>query len=179
MGISENDETKIRALMREKAEVRRRRKEEELKVSGALLKDSQFQELSGTGLRGKVVDGVSVELEWSTSSEVDTKGFIVKRRAAKTEDFVPIASFEDFGPLATKGPEGGSYRYLDEEVGYGAYFYRITECQQSGAENDLSQCLVELETEEEQKGAVVAAAGFAVFAVAAVIGGFLLDPTQY
>jgi hypothetical protein len=148
-------------------------------VQGALLKDSQAQELSGTGLRYKIVDGDSVELEWATSSEKSTQGFIVKRRPAKTEDFDTLASFEDFGPLASKGPDGGVYRYLDTNVAPGGWVYRVTEREGNGAENDLSQCLVDVQTAEEQRGAIVALAGLALVAIAAVVGGTLLDPVQY
>ena len=62
--------------MREKAEARRRRKEEEKSVSGNLYLDSQAQELSGTGLKYKVLDSTSIELEWATKSETNTKGFV-------------------------------------------------------------------------------------------------------
>lgn len=179
MGITENDENEIRKIMRDKAEVRRRRRDEELTVRGALLKDSTVQELSGTGLKSKVVDGTSVELEWSTGAETSTKGFIIKRRAAKQPDFEVLASYETYGPLVSKGVEGGDYRYLDENVGYGSWFYRITECEESGLENDMSQCLVDVETDEEQRGAVLAAGAMALAAVAAVVAGSLLDPVQY
>lgn len=56
--------------------------------------------------------------------------------------------------------------------------YRITEVQSNGEENDLSQCLVEVTTAEEQRGAVVAAVAMGVVAVAAVLAGSILDPLQ-
>lgn len=175
MGISEDDEAKIRQLMKEKAASRRMRQEQERDVSGNLYLDSQSQELSGTGLNLKVIDG-DVELEWATSSEADTKGFIVKRRTAKTADFEVIASFEDWGPLLSKGPEGGVYRYLDTTASEGGWVYRITESDNSGIENDVCQCLVEVQSAEEQRGAVIAAVGISVVAIAAVAAGILLDP---
>ena len=118
MGISEADENSIRSLMREKTEARRKRQEQERDVSGNLFRDSQAQELSGTGLTYKIIDG-EVELEWATKSESDTKGFIVKRRVAKTNDYTVIASYKDWGPLASKGKEGGVYRFLDTTAGPG------------------------------------------------------------
>ena len=54
MNINAEDEEKIRQVMKEKAEARRKRQEQEQSVSGALLMDSQAQELSGGGLRTKV-----------------------------------------------------------------------------------------------------------------------------
>lgn len=175
---SEKDEKLMRQLMKEKAEARRKREKQELEVSGSLLMDSQAQELSGTGLRSKVVDGTSVELEWATASEKFTDGFKLKRRAIKTDDFETIASYETYGPLASKGDEGGVYRYLDENVGPGGYVYRITECETNGAQNDLSQCLVEIQTQEEQAVTKVLALGFGAVAIAAVVAGVLLDPMQ-
>jgi len=177
MNISEEDESKIRAIMVEKTAARRARQEQERNVSGNLLRDSQAQELSGTGLNYKVIDG-QVELEWATKSEKDTKGFVVKRRKAKTDEFETIASFQDWGPLASKGVDGGIYRYLDTDVTPGGWVYRITEQDNNGVESDICQCLVELQTDEEQRGAVIAAGGFAVFAILATVAGLTLDPLQ-
>jgi len=175
MKISEEDEEKIRAVMRERAEARRKRQEQEKDVSGNLYFDSQAQELSGTGLNFKIIDG-EVELEWATREERDTKGFIVKRRPAKTSEFEVLATYEQWGPLVSKGKEGGIYRYLDGTVSPGGWVYRITECDNNGVENDVCQCLVEVQTEEEQRAALIAGVGIAVLGVAAIAAGILLDP---
>lgn len=175
MGISEDEENKIRALMRDRTEARRRRQEEAQDVTGNLFRDSQAQELSGTGLSYKIIDG-AVELSWATRRENDTKGFIVKRRAAKTNDYSVIASHEEWGPLQSKGKEGGVYRFLDETAEPGGWVYRISEADNSGNEADVCQCLIEVETEEEQKGAVIAGVGFGVLAIVAFIAGVAMDP---
>lgn len=175
MGISEDDESKIRQLMKEKAASRRKRQEQERDVSGNLYLDSQSQELSGTGLNIKVIDG-NVELEWATNEEKDTKGFIVKRRPSKASEYDVLATFEDWGPLVSKGAEGGVYRFLDTTAEPGGWVYRITESDNSGNENDVCQCLVEVQTAEEQRGAIIAAVGFGVFAAGALAAGVLLDP---
>ena len=175
MGISEADENSIRSLMREKTEARRKRQEQERDVSGNLYRDSQAQELSGTGLTYKMIDG-AVELEWATKSESDTKGFIVKRRAAKTNDYSVIGSYADWGPLASKGKGGGVYRFLDESAGPGGWVYRISEEDKFGNEADICQCLVEVQTEDEQKAGLIAGVGFAVFAVLVVVAGIAVDP---
>mmetsp|Transcript_26193 Transcript_26193/g.53659 ORF Transcript_26193/g.53659 Transcript_26193/m.53659 type:complete len:279 (-) Transcript_26193:408-1244(-) len=175
MNISAEDEDKIRQLMKEKAEARRRRQEQEKSVSGNLYYDSQAQELSGTGLNYKIIGG-EVELEWATKSERDTKGFIVKRRPAKTEEFDTIASFEEWGPLQSKGVDGGIYRYLDSTVSPGGWVYRVSECDNFGTESDLCQCLVEVQTEDEQRAAVIAAVGIVAIGIAAVVAGLALDP---
>ncbi|KAL3780759.1 hypothetical protein ACHAWO_005675 [Cyclotella atomus] len=177
MGITEYEEAEIRSIMREKTAARRARQEQQKDVTGNLYLDSQAQELSGTGLSYKIIDG-QVELEWATKSETDTKGFIVKRRAAKTNDYSVIASYKDWGPLASKGVDGGIYRYLDESATPGGWVYRITEEDNSGNSADICQCLVEVQTADEQKAALIAGVGFAVFAVVAVVAGIALDPMQ-
>lgn len=179
MRMTEEDEMRIRKVMREKAEARRRRKDEQAGVKGSLLMDSQAQELSGTGLRYKIINGNDVELEWATSSEANTRGFILKRRAAKTNDFDVLASYQTYGPLASKGKDGGLYRFMDENVAPGGWVYRVTECENNGSENDLSQCLVDVQTAEEQRGGIIAAAALAVVAVGAIVAGSFLDPVQY
>lgn len=175
MNISEEDEKKIRQIMAEKAAARRRRQEQERSVSGALLMDSQAQELSGVGLKSKII-GEDVELTWATSRESNTKGFILKRRPAKTEEFEVIASYKDWSSLATKGIDGGVYRFLDDTAGPGGWVYRITEVENSGRESDISQCLVEIQTKEEQMGTVIAAGGLGALLVALVVAGVALDP---
>lgn len=175
MAISEEDEAEIRKIMKAKTVARRLREEQQRNVSGNLYLDSQAQELSGTGLKAKIIDE-DVELEWATKTESDTKGFIVKRRAAKTEEFQTIASFENWGPLQSQGKEGGIYRYLDTEVPPGGWVYRVAECDNSGTESDLCQCLVEVQTKEEQQAAVIAAVSIGVLAVLAVVAGLVLDP---
>lgn len=175
MNISAQDEAKIQQIMKEKAAARRKRQEQEKSVSGNLYFDSQAQELSGTGLTAKVVDG-EVELEWATRSETNTKGFIVKKRPAKTDDFSVVASYENWGPLCSKGKDGGIYRYLDTTATPGGWVYRITECDNAGKEADLCQCLVEVQTEEEQRAAVIAAVGIIALGVIAVVAGLVLDP---
>lgn len=175
MNISEEDEKKIRSIMAEKAAVRRKRQEQERSVSGALLMDSQAQELSGVGLSFKII-GEDVELSWATSREANTKGFVVKRRPAKTEQFQTIASYTDTASLATKGIDGGMYRFFDDNAGPGGWVYRVTEIEKNGNQNDISQCLVEVQTKEEQMGAMIAAGGIAVLLGGLVVAGTVLDP---
>lgn len=175
MGISEVDENRIRSQMRERTEARRKRQEQERDVSGSLFRDSQAQELSGTGLSYKIIDG-SVELSWATRTESNTRGFVVKRRAAKTNDYTVVASYADYGPLSSKGKDGGVYRYLDETAAPGGWVYRISEVDNNGNEADVCQCLVEVETEGEQKAAIFAGVGFGIFALCAFVAGVAMDP---
>lgn len=176
MNISPEQESEIKTMMKQKAEARRKRKDQEAGVQGALLMDSQAQELSGGGLNIKVVSDNEVELTWATSSEASTKGFAIKRRAARTEDFETIASWESWGPLASKGVDGGKYSFLDDKIYPGGWVYRITECETSGAENDICQALVDVETADEQRGAVFAAVGIVILGIGALAAGVMLDP---
>ena len=176
MNITPEAEAEIKTVMKQKAEARRKRKDQEAGVSGALLMDSQAQELSGGGLQTKVVSDNEVELSWATNSETSTKGYAIKRRQARTEDFEVIASHETWGPLASKGPDGGSYSFLDDGVSPGGWVYRITECETNGTENDICQALVDVQTADEQRGAVIAAIGIVVLGLAALAAGVLLDP---
>jgi len=179
MNISREDEEAIRKQVAARTAARRKRQMEDQTVAGALLQDSQAQELSGVGLNYKIVDNESVELEWATSSEIDTNGFILKRRNQGQADFVTLASYQNYGPLASKGPDGGVYRFFDENVGVGGWVYRVTESQSSGEENDISQCLVEIQSKEEQQGALIAVGALAFVVLGAVAAGVLLDPVQY
>ena len=108
-----------------------------------------------------------MELEWATSNaESDTQGFLVKRRPTKTSEYTVVGSYKDWGPLQTKGPDGGVYRFLDTTTSPGSWVYRISEVDLDGKENDVScQCLVHVQTEEEQRGAVIAAFGISVVAI--------------
>ena len=78
--------------------------------------------------------------------------------------------------MASEGKEGGIYRYLDSTAGVGGWVYRISEEDSFGNEADICQCLVEVESEDEQRAAVIAGVGFGVFAVLAVVAGVALDP---
>lgn len=180
MNMTPDDEARIRTLAREKTMARKKRQMQEQNVRGALLKDSTNQELSGTGVQYKIIDGDSVELEWSTESEPNTIGYIVKRRQSKTNDFVTIASYETHPTLlSSKGVTGGTYRYLDENVGEGvSYMYRITEKEIDDEENDLSQCLVEIQSNSEKQTQLIATIGFLTLAVGTLAAGLLLDPVQ-
>merc|ERR1719189_274655 len=177
MGISKEDEEQIRQIMKERTAARRARKEQETNVSGNLYFDSQAQELSGTGLNYNIMDG-AVELEWATKSETNTLGFDVKRRPAKTDEFKTIASFKEYPPLNSKGVDGGIYRFLDETVAPGGWVYRVTEVDNDGSSSDICQCLVEVQTESEQRAAVIAAATITLLAIAAFVAGVALDPLQ-
>jgi len=173
--VDAKEKKKLVQIAKEKEAIREKQKEKEASLSGNLYYDSQSQELGGAGLNSKIIDG-EVELEWVTRKETNTAGYVLRRRVAKTDNFEVIADYKSWGPLASKGPDGGTYRYLDTTTSPGAYIYRVTEVDDNGSESDLSQCLVEIQTDEEQRNTVIAAVGIAVIAIGAVVGGLVLDP---
>jgi len=168
-------EAETRQIAKEKAAIRAKQAQREKELSGTLYFDSQSQELGGAGLNSKIIDG-DVELTWVTKKETNTQGYILKRRAAKTEDFVTVADYKSWGPLVSKGDEGGVYSFLDTTTNAGGYIYRVTEVDDMGIESDLSQCLVEIQTQEEQRNTAIAAIGIGLVAVSAVVAGLVLDP---
>ncbi|CAM9753844.1 unnamed protein product [Discosporangium mesarthrocarpum] len=145
---------------------------------GALRNDPQQMELSGLGLQTKKL-GDSVELIWRTGDESNNVGFIVSRRAAKTDEWVEIASYQDWPPLNSKGPDGGIYSYVDEGVGdEGGWVYRISDVSKSGVRNDLCQTLVELESASNAMQTKIILAVISVAFAAVLYAGTVLDPMQ-
>ena len=69
-------------------------------------------------------------------------------------------------------------RLLDSTVGPGGWVYRISEEDNAGNQAGICQCLVEVETEDEQRAVVIAAVGFVAFDVLAVVAGIAVDPLQ-
>jgi hypothetical protein len=124
-------------------------------LSESLIHDSAIR---GKCLKYKIIDGGRVELEWASASEAGALGFVVKRRPAKTEIFDVIADFKSFSGLANKG--SGVYRYMDENVTPGEWFYCVTECASNGGENDLSECLIKIQKPLQQLATKIALAGF-------------------
>ncbi|CAM9359031.1 unnamed protein product [Choristocarpus tenellus] len=147
-------------------------------AQGALAKDPQKMELSGLGLQTKKL-GDAVELIWRTGDETGNLGFIVSRRAAKTDEWVEIASFRDWPPLNSKGSKGGVYSFVDENSGEeGRWVYRISDMSESGVKNDLCQALVELESSSTAMQTKLIVAGVGVAFAAVVAAGVFLDPMQ-
>ena len=139
--------------------------------------DSQAQELSGAGLRFKVINDDDVELEWSVGGESNTQGYVVKRRPQRSEDWDVIASYETYGALASQGD--GIYRFMDETAEVGNdYVYRITEVGTDGSTNDMCQALVEIETSGEKIQGLIAGVGIVLIAIGGIFLGVTLDPLQ-
>ena len=147
--------------------------------SDAMLIDPQAAELgAGGGLASKVLSEEEIELRWDTQDEAGNAGFIVQRRKGGSENFEDIASYETFSPLRTKGPAGGTYVYLDDEIGVGTWVYRILDCDTSGTRSAVCQKLVEVDSEAEGKQTIFVGVAIAGFALVAVAAGLFIDPIQ-
>ena len=94
--------------------------------------DLQADELSGLGLSYKLV-GEEVELSWSTDQEPDNLGYKVQKRAARSEEWFTVASYEDWAPLNSKGSAGGTYTFIDPESETGDWIYRVVDVDRQGA----------------------------------------------
>ena len=102
----------------------------------------------------------------------------VQKRAARSEQWFTVATYEDWAPLVSKGSNGGSYSIIDPESETGDWIYRVVDCDRAGRNTVLCQALVEVQTAGEKALQYVLAGGFV-----AVFGGFmaagsLLDPIQ-
>jgi len=141
--------------------------------------DPQAAELgASSGLKSKVLSEDEVELKWDTGDETGNAGFIVQRRRGGQQNFEDIASFETFAPLRTKGAQGGTYTYLDDDVSVGTWVYRIVDCDVKGRKSGICQKIVEIESKSEQTQTLVVGAFIATLALVLVGVGTFLDPIQ-
>mmetsp|Transcript_878 Transcript_878/g.1895 ORF Transcript_878/g.1895 Transcript_878/m.1895 type:complete len:253 (-) Transcript_878:1331-2089(-) len=145
-------------------------------AKGRLAKDPQSQELSGTGLKFKVFGDEEVELSWETSGEEGVEGFLVQRRKGKESSWDTLGDHKSIPSLRSKGPDGGSYKFLDEQAGPGTWIYRVSDVDAQGNRSDLSQCLVEIESSGDQQKQRLALIVFLVLLVALGVLGILIDP---
>ncbi|KAK4531391.1 hypothetical protein CCYA_CCYA08G2248 [Cyanidiococcus yangmingshanensis] len=120
---------------------------------GRLAGDPQAQEIAGIGLRARVVDNTHIELVWRTENEMNNAGFQVSRRKGKSTEWEVIADYKNApDDLRSKGPQGGAYRLIDQPPEpSGTWLYRVSDVDNNGVVSDLSQVLVEFETEEERR----------------------------
>jgi len=141
--------------------------------------DPQAAELGGGGLRSKVISEEEVELRWSTDDEAGNAGFIVQRRPGGSQAFEVIASYEKEAVLKSKGPSGGTYTFIDDEVpSVGTWVYRVLDCDNSGNKSALCQKLVEVDSKSEQMTTLILGGVLLAIAAALVAAGLYEDPIQ-
>ncbi len=77
-----------------------------------------------------VQDGKSINLNWTTESEVENLGFILEKCVTGSGDWKQIASFETHPDLEGQGntTERTEYQFIDENVEFGkSYDYRLSD----------------------------------------------------
>lgn len=145
-------------------------------ATGRLAADPQYAELSGTGLSWKML-GDELELRWATGAEDNNKGFVVYRRAGKSDKWEKISDFRDKpAELASKGPDGAVYSFLVPDAQAGSWVYRVSDCDQNNNVSDLAQVLVEIESEEDTRVQKIALIALLIILGLAVFVGLSLDP---
>merc|ERR1719353_414657 len=167
------------AKAKKEREARKAKQAMQALKSDSMLIDPQAAELgAGGGLKSSVLSQEEVELRWDTTDEAGNAGFIVQRRKGGGANFEDLESFENFGPLRSKGPAGGSYVYLDDTADVGTWVYRILDCDTTGERSAVCQKLVEIESESEQQCTLVVGGVIAGLALLLVAAGILSDPIQ-
>ncbi|KAA3601511.1 MAG: T9SS C-terminal target domain-containing protein [Calditrichaeota bacterium] len=93
-----------------------------------------------------------VQLKWQTESEVDNKGFVIKRRALSQETFVEIASYERDNSLTGQGNSTNPtfYTFFDskELKQNETYEYLLSDIDLEGRETIHSENLVKVVYEQ-------------------------------
>lgn len=143
---------------------------------GRLAADPQLGELSGVGMTWKML-GDELELSWATGAEEGNRGFVVYRRAGKSDAWEKVSDFRDKpGELASVGPEGGKYSFLVTDAKPGSWVYRVSDCDQNNNVSDLSQVLVDIESEEDSQVRLIALVLLLGILALTAIAGLSLDP---
>lgn len=73
-------------------------------------------------------------LEWTTASEMGTVGFFLQRLDPLSGSYIPVNN--ELLPGLLHSPQGGVYRYIDENVAPGQYTYRIVEIEVKGRQRE-------------------------------------------
>ena len=110
--------------------------------------------------------------------EVDTLGYKVQKRAARSDEWVTVSSYEDWAPLNSQGENGGTYTLLDPDTELGDWIYRVIDVEASGRNTILCQVLVEVQNKGEVILQYVGAVGFALLLGGLATYAALLDPVQ-
>lgn len=143
---------------------------------GKLAADPQLAELSGVGVDWKML-GDELELKWSTGREENNLGFIVWRRAGRESEWEKVCDYNSApAELASKGQEGGSYSFIVTDPSPGSWVYRISDVDSKGNISDLSQTLVEIESEEDSNVRKLALGVLIAVLLIALAAGLSLDP---
>lgn len=176
--VSQVDEEAIEIARARRAEEKRQARIKLQEAEGVVnILDAATSELSGMGLKAKVIDG-EVELLWSTDSEEENKGFIVEKKRLGYSSWDECASYTSWSPLKSKGTLGGAYSYVDSEAEEGEFLYRIIAEQSDNSRQITCQVGITVETSGQQLQTKIVV-GFAVALFAGLLyAGNALDPIR-
>jgi hypothetical protein len=85
------------------------------------------------------VNGNKVTLNWKTSTELNNKGFYIERKSSN-------GTFENIGFIDGKGTstEPSSYSFIDSDLPYGTYYYRLNQMDFDGTNSYSNEVLAEV-----------------------------------
>merc|ERR1711968_216608 len=146
-------------------EKRRERIALEEKQGTINILDAASSELTGLGLKAKVLSEDEVELTWSTDDEEANRGFLVERKAVGFSDWDEVASYQSWSPLKSRGTLGGAYS-------------RIVAEQSDNSRAIVCQVGVSVENSGQQLQTKLVVGGFAALVLGALAAGALLDPIK-
>jgi len=145
-------------------------------AKGKLAVDPQSQELSGLGLKFKVLGDDEIEVAWSTSGEDGILGFVVQRRKGKETKWETVSDYKLNPKLKSVGGAGGNYSLVDDSVSPGSWVYRVSDISEGGKQNDLAQGLVEIESSSDAMKQKIALGVFIVLSIGLGALGLIADP---
>ncbi len=100
-----------------------------------------------TSFRAQVNDCKKIDLDWTTISEIDNDKFILERKTALKQDFVPVGEIKGSGNSNVEV----RYAYTDDlapGMRKGTVYYRLKQVDFNGTVNYSSTISVELDCEE-------------------------------
>eukprot|EP00613_Pedinella_sp_CCMP2098_P069974 CAMPEP_0171908116 /NCGR_PEP_ID=MMETSP0993-20121228/7561_1 /TAXON_ID=483369 /ORGANISM="non described non described, Strain CCMP2098" /LENGTH=353 /DNA_ID=CAMNT_0012540591 /DNA_START=86 /DNA_END=1145 /DNA_ORIENTATION=+ len=175
--VNQIDEEAYEAAKMMRKQRKMRQNKDEVETEGAYFNtDLQADELSGQGLKIKMV-GDEVELIWRTAGEV-CLGYKVQKRLARTPAWDTVSSYEDWGPLQSKGTAGGTYSFLDPTSTEGDWIYRIVDVEEGGKSTVLCQAMIEVQSKGEKLIQTGTLGAFALLFAGFIALGMNLDPVQ-
>lgn len=134
--------------------------------------DATTAELTGSGLKIKVLSDSELELAWVTDMEDGISSYTVEKKMGTTKTWTPV------GKVASKGAYGGSYTFFDDEAELGIWSYRVVGEEGAAGRSVTCQLQVNVESAGQQLTTKVLVGVLGVTMAAAIAAGFLLDPNN-
>lgn len=177
--VRQVDEEAITVARALRAEKKRKEQRAMMEAQGVVnILEAATSELSGMGLKAKVIDEGEVELVWGTDSEDGNLGFVIEKKRIGGSEWQEVASFKDWSPLKSKGQLGGAYSYVDVDAGEGEFLYRIISQQTDGTRAITCQVGVTVESTGQQLQTKIIVGVSAVLFASFLYLGAALDPIK-